>query len=176
MRFKKWPQLPGAERTRVGHHHGSHTPTSPEAVLLGKMAYHTKQIRRQCNWSKEIKQVMMWPHSHNKSFSVSLHACWINKSKKTVRFRLSGSICNVDKIYLFGKYALESSILCQCVPQFNTGSLASRLPQHINLWQGTHKGIWESKNTFLPSTHKEDFHSHYNFLLNALLLRLSISW
>jgi hypothetical protein len=48
MRFKKWPQLPGAGRTRVGHHHGSHTPTSPEAVLLGKMFYHTKQICRQC--------------------------------------------------------------------------------------------------------------------------------
>ena len=76
-----------------------------------------------------------------------------------MRFRLSGSICNVDKIYLFGKYALESSILCQCVPQINTGSLASRLPQkmlgqHLNLWQGTHKGILESKNAFLPSTHK----------------------
>ena len=48
MRFKKSPQLPGAGRTRVWHHHGSHKPTSPEAVLLGKMAYHTKQIRRQC--------------------------------------------------------------------------------------------------------------------------------
>ena len=46
MRFKKLPQLPGAGRTRAGHHHGSHTPTFPEAVLLGKMAYHTKQIRR----------------------------------------------------------------------------------------------------------------------------------
>ena len=48
MRLKKRPQLPGAGRTRAGHHHGSHTPTSPEAVLLGEMAYHTKQIRRQC--------------------------------------------------------------------------------------------------------------------------------
>ena len=48
MRFKKWPQLPGAGRTRAGHHHGSHTPTSPEAILLGKMAHHTKQIRREC--------------------------------------------------------------------------------------------------------------------------------
>ena len=48
MRFKKIPQLPGAGRTWVGHHHGSHTPTSLEAVLLGKMAYHTKQICRQC--------------------------------------------------------------------------------------------------------------------------------
>ena len=48
MRFKKLPQLPGAGRTRAGHHHGSHTPTSPEAVLLGKMAHHTKQIRREC--------------------------------------------------------------------------------------------------------------------------------
>ena len=50
MRFKKRPQLPGAGRTRAGHHHGSHTPTSPGAILLGKMAlaYHTKQIRREC--------------------------------------------------------------------------------------------------------------------------------
>ena len=50
MRFKRRPQLPGAGRTRAGHHHGSHTPTSPEAVLLGKMVYRTKQIRRQCTW------------------------------------------------------------------------------------------------------------------------------
>ena len=49
MRFKKRPQLPGAGRTRAVHHHGSHTPTSPEAILLGKMAHHTKQIRRECN-------------------------------------------------------------------------------------------------------------------------------
>ena len=53
MRFKKRPQLPGAGRARAGHHHGSHTPTSPGAILLGKMAigkmaYHTKQIRREC--------------------------------------------------------------------------------------------------------------------------------
>ena len=33
----------------MGHHHGSHPHTSAEAVLLGKMAYHTKQIRRQCS-------------------------------------------------------------------------------------------------------------------------------
>ena len=39
MRFKKNPQLPGAGRTRAWHHHGSHTPTSPGAILLGKMAY-----------------------------------------------------------------------------------------------------------------------------------------
>ena len=31
----------------AGHHHGSHTPTSPGAISLGKMAYHTKQIRRE---------------------------------------------------------------------------------------------------------------------------------
>ena len=48
MRFKKSPQLPGAGRTREWHYHGSHTPTSPGAILLGKMAYHTKQIRREC--------------------------------------------------------------------------------------------------------------------------------
>ena len=48
MRYKNGPQLSGAGRTRAGHHHGSHTPTSPEAILLGKMAYHIKQIRREC--------------------------------------------------------------------------------------------------------------------------------
>ena len=48
MRFKKSPQLPGAGRTRVGHHHGSHTPTSPGAILLSKMAYEPKHIGRQC--------------------------------------------------------------------------------------------------------------------------------
>jgi hypothetical protein len=54
MRFKNGPQLPGAGRTRAGHHHGSHTPTSPGTVLLGKMAYHTKQICRQCISPKKI--------------------------------------------------------------------------------------------------------------------------
>ena len=55
MRFKNSPQLSGAGRTRAGHHHGSHTPTSPEAVLLGKMAHHTKQIRRECMVSLNFK-------------------------------------------------------------------------------------------------------------------------
>ena len=48
MRFKNGPQLPGAGRKRAGHHHGSHTPTFPGTISLGKMAYHTKQIRREC--------------------------------------------------------------------------------------------------------------------------------
>ena len=47
MRFKITPQLPAAGRTRAWHHHGSHTPTSPGAILPSKMAY-PKQIRRQC--------------------------------------------------------------------------------------------------------------------------------
>ena len=38
MRFKKRPHLPGAERTRAWHYHGSHTSTSPGTILLGKMA------------------------------------------------------------------------------------------------------------------------------------------
>ena len=49
MRFKKSPQLPGAGRTRAGHHHGSHTPTSPGAILLSKMACQPKHIGRQCS-------------------------------------------------------------------------------------------------------------------------------
>ena len=34
MKFKKSSQLPGAGRTRAWHYHGSHTPTSPVAILL----------------------------------------------------------------------------------------------------------------------------------------------
>ena len=59
MRFKKRPQLPGAGRTRGWHHHGSHTPTSPGTILQGKMAYHTKQIRRECTYKtcdRKIKE------------------------------------------------------------------------------------------------------------------------
>ena len=48
MRFKKSPQLPGAVRTRAGHNHGSHTPTSPGAIFLSKMAFQPKHIGRQC--------------------------------------------------------------------------------------------------------------------------------
>ena len=48
MRFEKRPKLPGAGRTRARHYHGTHSPTSPKAVLLGKMAHHTKQIRWEC--------------------------------------------------------------------------------------------------------------------------------
>ena len=48
MRFKKSPQLPGAGRTRAWHHHGSHTLTSPGAILLSKMACQPKHIGRQC--------------------------------------------------------------------------------------------------------------------------------
>ena len=36
MRFKITPQLPGAGRARAWHHHGSHTPTSPGAILQVK--------------------------------------------------------------------------------------------------------------------------------------------
>ena len=38
MRFKKSPQSPGAGRTRVWHHHGSDTPTSPRAIYVLKSA------------------------------------------------------------------------------------------------------------------------------------------
>ena len=38
LRFKKSPQLPGAGRTRAGHHHGSDMPTSPGAIYVLKLA------------------------------------------------------------------------------------------------------------------------------------------
>ena len=34
MGLKESPQKPGGGRTRVWHHHGSDTPTSPVAILL----------------------------------------------------------------------------------------------------------------------------------------------
>ena len=40
--------MTSATRTRAGHHHESHTPTSPKAVLLGKMACQPKHFGRQC--------------------------------------------------------------------------------------------------------------------------------
>ena len=58
MRFKKRPQLPGAGRTRAGHPHGSHTPTSPEAVLLGKMAYHPKHFCPECTFQSSISPIV----------------------------------------------------------------------------------------------------------------------
>ena len=54
MRFIKSPQLPGAGRTRAWHHHGNHTPTSPGAILLSKMACQPKHFCRQCT---------TWQHS-----------------------------------------------------------------------------------------------------------------
>ena len=44
----KSPQLPGAGRTREGHHHRSHTPTSPGAILLSKMTCQPQHIGCQC--------------------------------------------------------------------------------------------------------------------------------
>ena len=71
MRFKNGPHLPGAGRIRAGHHHGSHTPTSPEAILLGKMTHHTKQIRRECNCQRNpFFEVMILKHFSLKTVSV----------------------------------------------------------------------------------------------------------
>ena len=36
LRLEKIPQLPGAGRTRAGHHHGNNTPTSPRAIYVLK--------------------------------------------------------------------------------------------------------------------------------------------
>ena len=53
MRFEQSPELPGAGRKRVGHHHGSHTPTFPEAVLLGKMAHEPKHFYPECKFTSK---------------------------------------------------------------------------------------------------------------------------
>ena len=63
MRFKKCPQLPGAGRTRAWHHRGSHTPTSPGAILLVEwpvtpniFAASLNQIKRTHHWHQLIGQ------------------------------------------------------------------------------------------------------------------------
>ena len=38
IRFKKCPQLPGAQRTREWHHYGSDMPTSPRVIYVLKSA------------------------------------------------------------------------------------------------------------------------------------------
>ena len=78
MRFKKSPQLPGAGRTSVWHYQGSHTPTSPEAILLGKMAYPPKQIRRKCTFVSFL--LPNWPIKQFKPVTVKLQTlkCLIN--------------------------------------------------------------------------------------------------
>ena len=79
MRFKKSPQLPGAGRTRAWHHHGSHTPTSPGAISLGKVAYHTKQISRKCKRLHETTNPpseMISSCYANRVFVIS-HVSWV---------------------------------------------------------------------------------------------------
>ena len=84
MRFKNGPQLPGAGRSRTGHHHGSRTPNCPGTISLGKMAYHTKQIRRECIKNdgkpthalleyKSWEQLTLWPYFQRLLI-------WINES------------------------------------------------------------------------------------------------
>ena len=79
MRFKKSPQLPGAGRTRAGHHHGSHTATSPGAILLSKMACQPKHIGRQCicqlysylNACLLKQTIPVWSFSSERLFGIS---------------------------------------------------------------------------------------------------------
>ena len=80
MRFKKRPQLPGAGRTRAGHHHGSHMPASPEAVLLSKMACQPKHFGRQC--IRDFKGPVMYPRTKGEPSPRYLRSPKSLKSKK----------------------------------------------------------------------------------------------
>ena len=81
MRFKKWPQLPGVGRTRAGHHHGSHTPTSPEAVLLGKIAYHPKHFCPECTKSCWKCEQNCGSHFWGQE---QIHAVWTGASPRSL--------------------------------------------------------------------------------------------
>ena len=83
MRFKKSPQLPGAGRTRAWHHHGSHTPTSPEVILLSKMVCQPKHFGRQCiyfiNSLAPLWHSLVLLNRQALGMSVYLHHLWLNK-------------------------------------------------------------------------------------------------
>ena len=79
MRFKKSPQLPGAGRTRAWHHHGSHTSTSPGAILLSKMACQPKHFGRQCMgtaygdwWCHKLYFIIVLYEKQNQSMNCKL--------------------------------------------------------------------------------------------------------
>ena len=63
MRFKERPQLIRAGRTRACHHYGSQTLTSPEPVLLSKMACHPKHFGPQCIFKVLAKLQPIWSYS-----------------------------------------------------------------------------------------------------------------
>ena len=61
MRFKKRPQLPGAGRTRGWHHHGSHTPTSPGAILNVKWPITPNKSACSVKLNYREKKIMVSP-------------------------------------------------------------------------------------------------------------------
>ena len=74
MRFKNSPQLPGAQRTRAGHHHGSDTPTSPRAIYVLKSAngglFYTPLYLVSCHTFRLM---------HMRFHEISLHISLINR-------------------------------------------------------------------------------------------------
>ena len=125
MRFQKWPQLPGAGRTRAGHHHGSHTPTSPE----GKMAHHTKQISRECinQQSLVFYRWSIYKNSLNKISKRHIPHCWsvcwfelwlqfdLLWGKQAYKSRNSISFCHLVKSYqAFALIKLSARCITAC--------------------------------------------------------------
>ena len=96
MRFKKSPQLPGAGRTREWHHHRSHTPTSPWAILQVK-----------------------WPVNPN-ILAASVHTIAFSEDPQWVAINSKGAflsyfIINILK-YIYTRSDIHSSyILCRDV-------------------------------------------------------------
>ena len=58
MRFEKSSRSPGAGRTRVWHHHGSHTPTSTGAILQVKWPVNPNILA--ASVSHELVQNLRW--------------------------------------------------------------------------------------------------------------------
>ena len=97
MRFKKCPQLPGAGRTRAWHHDGSHTPTSPGAILISEIACQPKHFGRQCTdtgdgpyfvfkfltENKKLKTILPMPQAR-KFCSVTLISCTLIKNSRVI--------------------------------------------------------------------------------------------
>ena len=91
----------------MGHHHGSHTPTSPEAVSLAKMAHHTKQIRRECMYRIDDKKYISFPKVNR-----------VNKRIQKSRNRRSKQNIKLQKLMHLNLYVAKfsghnSTLICK---------------------------------------------------------------
>ena len=176
MIFKNGPLLPGAWRTSTWHHHGCHTPTSPVTILIGKMAYHTKQIRRQCIWTIGS----MWQTKYASSITENL-GVGLNFRPCSEGYFLSGCLQSVfisiyyvlpltSVPYILGSW--NHPVVCRAIfsrkrnPQLPPTSLgpAALHPRHLKRsteWRPTLNSEMNNPKTL----HHEENHSRHQVII-----------